>query len=81
MTLKQFLQDKTISAVELVHTDSDQIINVYVDGVGYGLDIDTSNIPSGTQLEYRTDITLQDDILLVADLSIDTNTVSMLTQL
>jgi len=81
MTLKQFLQDKTISAVELVHTDSDQIINVYVDGVGYGLDIDTSNIPSGTQLEYRTDVTLQDDILLVADLSIDTNTVKMLAQL
>jgi hypothetical protein len=81
MTLRDFLQNNTLSAVELVNHDGNQIINVYIGEVCYGLDIDTSNIPSGTQLEYRTDVTLQDDILLVADLSIDTNTVKMLAQL
>ena len=78
MTLKEFLQNKTISAVELVRVDTAQVINVYVDQVCYGLDIDTSNIGSGTQLEYRTDVTLQDDILTVGEVVLDINTINML---
>jgi len=78
MTLKEFLQDKTLEAVELIDFDYNQIINVYVDGVGYGLKIETSNIPAGTPLEYRTDFTLEGDILLVSDFSINTNDVEIL---
>lgn len=78
MTLKEFLQDKTLTAVELVDFDYNQIINVYVEGIGYGLAIDTSNIPCGTPLEYRTDFTLEGDILSVSDFSINTNDVEML---
>jgi hypothetical protein len=47
MTLNEFLKDKTLEAVELIDFDYNQVINVYVDGgAGYGLAIDTSNVPS-----------------------------------
>jgi hypothetical protein len=78
MTLKEFLQDKTLSAVELIDFDYNQVINVYVDGAGYGLAIDTSNIPAGTPLIYTTDFTLEGDILSVSDFSINTNDIDML---
>ena len=78
MTLKDFLQDKTLTAVELIDFDYNQVINVYVDGAGYGLDIDTSNISAGTPLTYTTDFTLDGDILSVSDFSINTNDVNML---
>jgi hypothetical protein len=78
MTLKEFLQDKTLEAVELVDFDYNQVINVYVDGVCYGLKIDTSNIPCGTLLTYITDFTLDGDTLSVSDFSININDVEML---
>lgn len=78
MTLKEFLKDKTLTAVDLIDFDYNQIINVYVEGACYGLNIDTSNIPCGTPLEYRTDFTLNGDILSVSDVSIDINTIEML---
>jgi hypothetical protein len=78
MTLKEFLQDKTLTAVELVDFDYNQIINVYIDGAGYGLAIDTSNIPAGTPLTYTTDFTLEGDILSASDFSINTNDIEML---
>ena len=78
MTLKEFLQDKTLTAVELVDFDCKQIINVYIDDAGYGLDIDTSSIPAGTPLEYITSFTLEADILSVSDISININEIKML---
>jgi hypothetical protein len=78
MTLNEFLQDKTLTAVELIDYDYNQVINVYVDGAGYGLAIDTSNIPAGTPLTYTTEFTLEGDILSVSDFSINTNDVNML---
>lgn len=67
MTLNEFLKDKTLSAVEMIDFEYNQIINVYVDEMGYGLAIDTSNIPAGTPLTYTTDFTLDEDILSVSD--------------
>jgi hypothetical protein len=78
MTLNEFLKDKTLTAVELVDFDYNQIINVYINETGYGLAIDTSNIPSGTPLTYTTDFTLNGDTLSVSDFSINTNDVDML---
>jgi hypothetical protein len=78
MTLKEFLQDKTLTAVELIDFDYNQIINVYVDAACYGLAIDTSNIPAGTPLTYTVDFTLDEDILSVSDFSININDVEML---
>jgi hypothetical protein len=78
MTLKEFLQDKTLQAVEMIDFDYNQVINVYVDGGSYGLVIDTSNITCGTPLTYTTDFTLDGDVLTVSDFSINTNDVEML---
>ena len=79
MTLKEFLLNKTLIAVELIDFDYNQIINVFVDNnTCYGLNIDTSNIPSGIPLDYHTDFTLIDDILSVGDISLNTNDVEML---
>ena len=77
MTLKQFLTDKTISSVEITE-QYNLIFNVYVEGAGYGLDIDNSNVPDGTQLYMREDFTLENDILSVSNISIDTATTNML---
>jgi hypothetical protein len=77
MTLKDFLQDKTLTAVEIAE-EFNLIFNVYIEGVGYGLSIDTSNIPSGTKLFIREDFTLENDILSVAGISLDTATTNML---
>lgn len=77
MTLKDFLQDKTLTAVEITEEYS-LIFNVYVEGTCYGLDIDNSNVPDGTKLYMREDFTLQNDILSVAGISIDTTQTNML---
>jgi hypothetical protein len=77
MTLKEFLTDKTLTSVEITE-DYNLIYNVYVDQTGYGLDIDTSNVEAGTPLTMRQDFTLENDILSVAGISIDTTQISML---
>lgn len=77
MTLKQFLTDKTLTSVEITE-QYNLIYNVYVDQAGYGLDIDTSNVEVGTQLTMRQDFTLENDILSVAGISIDTTQINML---
>jgi hypothetical protein len=77
MTLKEFLQDKTLTAVEITE-EYHLIFNVYVEGAGYGLAIDNSNVPNGTQLYMRDDFTLENDILSVSGISISTITTEML---
>ena len=77
MTLKEFLQDKTITAVEITE-EYNLIFNVYVEGAGYGLAIDNSNVPNGTQLSMRDDFTLENDILSVSGISISTTETNML---
>lgn len=77
MTLKEFLTDKTISAVEVTE-EYNLIFNVYVEGIGYGLVVDNSNVPNGTKLTMREDFTLENDILSVAGISIDTTQTNML---
>lgn len=77
MTLKEFLQDKTLTAVEITEQYG-LIFNVYVEGACYGLDIDNSNVPDGTKLFMREDFTLENDILSVAGISIDTTQTNML---
>ena len=77
MTLKEFLETNTITAVDTVD-GFNLIINVYVEEVIYGLKVDTSNIPAGTPLTKREDFTLNGDILSVDDISIDTSKTEML---
>lgn len=75
MTIKEFLQDNTLSAVETVENI---IINLVCGETEYGIDVDTSNIPSGTLTTLRTDYTLINDILSVDTISVNTETTNML---
>jgi len=77
MTLKEFLTDKTLTSVEITE-QYNLIYNVYVDQAGYGLGIDTSEVVSGTPLTMREDFTLENDILSVAGISINTAETNML---
>lgn len=75
MTIKEFLQYNTLTAVETVENI---IINLVCGESIYGIDVNTSNIPSGTLLTRRTDYTLINDILSVDSISVNTETTNML---
>ena len=77
MTLKEFLETNTITAVDTIN-GFDLIINVYVDGACYGLNIDTSNVPAGTLLTTREDFNIVRDILSVDGISINVFKTEML---
>ena len=77
MTLKEFLETNTISAVDVVD-GFNLIINIYVEESIYGLKVDTSNIPAGTLLTKREDFTLNGDTLSVDNISIDISKTEML---
>ena len=77
MTLKEFLQDKTLSAVETVDGHN-LIVNVYVDETCYGLNVDMSNIVAGTPLTKREDFTINGDTLSVDNISLDISKTEML---
>jgi hypothetical protein len=75
MTIKEFLVDKTLTAVETVNN---LIINLVCGEALTGINVDTSNIPSGTLTTKRTDFTLINDILSVDGISVDTQTTDIL---
>lgn len=75
MTAKEFLEGKTLTAVETVET---LIINLVIEEAVYGLDVDTSGIESGTQLTRTEDFNITDDVLTTGELSVDLATTNML---
>lgn len=77
MTLIEFLQDKTLSAVETVDGHN-LIVNIYVDETCYGLNVNMTNIVAGTTLTKREDFVLTDDTLSVDAITIDMSTTEML---
>lgn len=77
MTLKEFLQNKTLSSVETVD-GYDLIVNIYIDETCYGLNVDMTNIVSGTSLTKREDFTLNGDILSADNISLDISKTEML---
>jgi len=77
MTLKEFLETNTISAVDIVD-GFDLIINVYIGDIIYGLNADTANIPAGTSLTKREDFVIVDDMLSVDTISINMSKTEML---
>jgi len=77
MTLKDFLTDKTLTAVEIAE-EYKLLFNVYIEGVCYGLDIDASNVPYGTPLTIREDFTLENGILSVSGILVDVEQTNML---
>ena len=78
MKLKDFLSKITLTGVEICK-EYNLIYNVYDENnAGVGLNIDTSMVPNGTKLTYHTNFTLENDILTVDGISINTNDVMML---
>jgi hypothetical protein len=75
MKAKEFLNKKTVTAVETVNN---LIVNLVVDKTVYGLKIDTSNIPSGTKLTRTNQFKIQNDILTVGSISVNLATTDML---
>ena len=76
MTLKQFIEENNVSGFEKI---GNLLFNVIVDdSIPYGLDIDTSNIMSNTPLERVNDFSIDNDMLTVGDIIIDTNEVTLL---
>jgi hypothetical protein len=75
MTIKEFLQNKTLTSVDTVENI---IINLICEDTIDGIDVDTSKIPSGTLITTRTDFTLVDNVLSVDTISVNTETTNML---
>jgi hypothetical protein len=76
MKLKNFLQENPQVSFEII--PNILILNVIVGSVTYGLDVDTNNIQNGTRLETVSEYTLENDILTVSGLSVNTNDVDVL---
>jgi hypothetical protein len=75
MTAKEFLEGKTLTAVETVET---LIINLVIEESVYGMGVDTSGIESGTKLTRTEDFNITDDVLTTGELSVDLATTKML---
>lgn len=68
MTAKEFLEGKTLTAVETVNS---LIINLVIDEAVYGMDVDTSNLVADTPLIRTENFLIEGDILTVGELSLD----------
>lgn len=75
MNLKNFMQENLTTAFEIV--PDVLILNVIANDTVHGLDVDTTNIQQ-TTLQTVSEYTLENDILTVSGLSLNTNTVNIL---
>jgi hypothetical protein len=70
MKLNEFLNQNTVTAFEYIENVT--IINAVVeDSQLYGIDIDTSNIESGTPVLRTSTFTITDDVLHVGGLELN----------
>jgi len=77
MTLKEFMASNNVTGFEVV--PDVLILNAMVNGsTPYGLDVDTSTLVGGTKLSLVTDFSINNDILTVGNLSLNTNTTNLL---
>lgn len=75
MTAKEFLEEKTLTAVETVGT---LVINLVLGEAVYGMNVNTSKIKKGTLLTRTEDFVIEDDILTANGMSIDLSKTNML---
>lgn len=75
MTIKEYLSDKTLTAVEIADS---LIFNLVCDQLIMGVEEDTSGVPSGTPLTRRYDFVLTDTTLSCNGISLDINTTNVL---
>ena len=75
MTAKEYLNGRSITAIEIY----DQLVfNLFMGDELIGLSIDSSSVPSGTPLSYRTDFQVINDILTIDSISVDLNNTNVL---
>lgn len=75
MTAKEFLEGKTLTAVETIEN---LVVNLVIDEALYGLDVDTSTIESGTSVVRTEDFSIEGDTLTSGDITVDLSTTDML---
>lgn len=78
MSLKTFLQQNNITSIEIIPNIT--ILNIICNDIIYGLDVDTSNVLANTPLTITSEYIIENDILLVGSLSVDTNTTNLLME-
>lgn len=76
ITLKEFLEENEVTAFDYV--ENTIIINAVVGEVAYGIDIDTSDIESGTEVKQTSVFVIDGDILSVNNLELNVATINML---
>lgn len=77
MKLKKFLEENEVTGFEIIQNQL--IINAITEGgATYGLNVDTSNITNGTPLTTETEFTIEDGILTVGGIVVNTEEVDML---
>jgi hypothetical protein len=75
MTIKEFLQDHTLTSVE---TADNLIINLVCGDEVCGINVDTTNIESGTILIRSENFIITDNILSVDDMFVNIETTNIL---
>lgn len=76
MKLDQYLQENTVTGFEVI---PNQIaLSVITDSTRQALAVDTSNIPSGTQLTVAEDFEVDGDTVRVAGITLDASEVEIL---
>jgi hypothetical protein len=75
MTIQEFLNEKTFSHIEICEN---LIINLIVDDVVYGINVDTTHIESSLILERTDNFLIEGNSLISGEIIVDITTTNML---
>jgi hypothetical protein len=76
MTLKEFIETHEVDGFEIL--PDTLIMSVVSDEISYGLEVDTSNVVCGLPLTLITEYFIEDDILTVEGLILDTTSTNLI---
>jgi hypothetical protein len=78
MKLKQYMQENTVKGFEVI--ENQIAISVILEsGARHALDVDTSSIPNGTRLTVVENFSVDDGIITVAGITLNTEEVEITT--
>jgi len=75
MSLKEYLEGKTIICLEVV---DDIILSIKIEESFIALDVDTTNIKQGTKVNLIYDFTIKNNIIFFNKLKFDTSNINIL---
>jgi hypothetical protein len=76
MKLKQYMQENTVTGFEVIENEIAFSV-ILESGARQSLNVDTSDVPNGTQLSTVTDFTINGDVITVAGITINTEEVEV----